>query len=398
MGSGYSPEISRGFLLLGTDILRRDPLFIGMRATHTRSCWRIRFYMDRMWTKRVGKKKARPQKRRLKGEISFSAVRLRLFAAAAVILSILGLTLLSSGSSNRRLMMMSVPMVYAAEPEAPQTPEPAISISRVEIMPDVGEEMRIEVLSPKAQPSIELGGPEPRILIYHTHTTEAYAGTEDSDWRTHDQSKNIVAVGELLTKILREEYGCNVIYDKTDHEPPKLGTAYSRSEVTMKKYKQMYPSLTIFIDVHRDAGKGLVTEINGKRVARLMFVVGTGEGATGTGYKEMPDFESNYALALAVTNKLAEIDEDLPRDIRVKVGRYNQHVSNQCLLLEVGDNENTLEEVLNAVPYFAQALMEVAGNGSPNADPAKAASAAANAVGKKNTAAPTPTPKINWAP
>lgn len=350
--------------------------------------------MDRMWTKRGKKKIGRPQRRRLKGEASFSAVRLRLLAAAAVALSMLGVALLSSGSANRRLMMMSVPMVYAAEPEAPELPEPDISISRVEIMPDVGEEMRIEVLSPKAQPSVELGGPEPRILIYHTHTTEAYAGTEDSDWRTPDQEKNIVAVGELLTKILREEYGCNVIHDKTNHEPPKLSTAYTRSEVTMKRYKQMYPSLTMFIDVHRDAGAGLVTEIDGKRVARLMFVVGTGEGATGTGYKEMPDFESNYSLALAVTNKLAEIDEELPRDVRVKVGRYNQHVSNQCLLLEVGDNKNTLEEVLNAVPYFAQALMEVVGNGKPAADPGKAASAAVNASGSK----PTPVPEINWAP
>ena len=306
----------------------------------------------------------------------------------------LGVALLSSGSANRRLMMMSVPMVYAAEPEAPELPEPDISISRVDIMPEVGEEMRIEVLSPKAPPSVELGGPEPRILIYHTHTTEAYAGTEDSDWRTPDQEKNIVAVGELLAKILREQYGCNVLHDKTNHEPPLLNTAYTRSEVTMKRYKQTYPSLTMFIDVHRDAGKGLVTEIDGKRVARLMFVVGTGEGATGTGYKEMPDFESNYSLALAVTNKLAEIDEGLPRDVRVKVGRYNQHVSNQCLLLEVGDNENTLEEVLNAVPYFAQALMEVVGSGEPAVNPAEAASAAASASGSK----PTPIPEINWAP
>lgn len=325
-------------------------------------------------------------------------------------MSMLGLALLSSGSASRRMMMMAVPMAYAAEPEKPMLPEPVISISRVDIMPDVGEEMRIEVLSPKAQPSVELGGPEPRILIYHTHTTEAYTQTpsskyeESGQWRTHDQSKNIVAVGELLAKILREEYGCNVIHDKTDHEPPKLATSYSRSEVTMKRYKEQYPSLTMFIDVHRDAGGApMVTEIDGKRVARLMFVVGTGEGATGAGFKEMPDFESNYALALAVTNKLAEVDENLPRNVRVKVGRYNQHISNQSLLLEVGDNMNTFEEAMNAIPYFAKALMEVVGSGTPNADPAKAASAAANASGKTTpkpaaTPKPTATPKINWAP
>ena len=361
--------------------------------------------MDRMWTKRGVKNKRKTPKRRLKGETSFSAVRLRLFAAAAVVLSMLGLALLSSGSAGRRMMMMAVPMAYAAEPEKPMLPEPVISISRVDIMPDVGEQMRIEVLSPKAQPSVELGGPEPRILIYHTHTTEAYKEAEENDWRTSDESMNVVALGETLAKILREEYGCNVIHDKTNHEPPLLNTAYSRSEVTMKKYKAMYPSLTMFIDVHRDAGAGLVAEIDGKRVARLMFVVGTGEGATGTGFKEMPDFESNYSLALAVTNKLAEIDENLPRNVRVKVGRYNQHVSNQCLLLEVGDNKNSFEEAMNAVPYFAKALMEVVNSGTPGADPAKAASAAANAVGKvtpKPAATPKPkptaTPKINWAP
>ena len=75
----------------------------------------------------------------------------------------------------------------------------------------------------------------------------------------------------------------------------------------------------------------------------MMFVVGTGEGATGTGFGEKPDFAANYALAKRITEYLAGIDERLVRNIRVKTGRYNQHISDQCLLVEVGGIEAAAE-------------------------------------------------------
>lgn len=310
---------------------------------------------------------------------------------------ILALALLSAGSANERLLTMAIPMAHAVPPPAP-TPTSSISIARVDVDEGVGEAMRIEVLSPEVLPSVELGGPEPRILIYHTHNTEAYTQTdtytykESGDWRTYDEGCSVIAVGELLAKILREQYGCNVIHDKTDHEPPKLDTAYSRSVVTMKNYKKQYPSLTMFIDVHRDAGGNhMYATIDGKKVARLMFVVGTGEGATGTGFAQMPDFESNYALALSITNRLAQKDEDLVRNVRVKTGRYNQHISSQCLLVEVGDNINTLEEALNAIPYLARAIIESTQEGGTA--PAMAAGTA-----KPSASKATPTPELRWAP
>lgn len=49
------------------------------------------------------------------------------------------------------------------------------------------------------------------------------------------------------------------------------------------------------------------------------------------------------------------------RNIRVKTGRYNQHISDQCLLVEVGHNANTLEQALNAVEYLAEAIAQVGG-------------------------------------
>ncbi len=211
----------------------------------------------------------------------------------------------------------------------------------------------------------------PRVLIYHTHTTEAYLSYggdtyEASDkWRTKDETKNVVAVGELLTKLLSEQYGIAVIHDTTNHEPPKLSSSYSRSLLTMQAYREQYPTIEYFIDVHRDDyGKGVSDEpqdyvkIDGKETARLMFVVGTGAGATGAGFGEMPDFSSNQAFALDVTNRLQKVSKGLTRDVRIKTGRYNQHVSSHCLLVEVGHIANTLSQALTAVPYLARAVAE----------------------------------------
>ncbi len=97
-------------------------------------------------------------------------------------------------------------------------------------------------------------------------------------------------------------------------------------------------------------------EIGGKRVARMMFVVGTGQGVTGVGWKERPQWQQNYQLALDITDELNSICPTLGKPVRVKTGRYNQHMSSRAMLIEVGHNKNTLEEALNAMPYFAQAI------------------------------------------
>lgn len=243
---------------------------------------------------------------------------------------------------------------------------------------DVDESVRIELINSGKEQTGEfsLAGEEPTVLIYHTHNTEAYTKTKQysyvnsGDWRTEDNTRNVVAVGEELARLLREEYGINVIHDTSDHERPSLKTAYSRSLKTMERYKKEYPSLTLFIDLHRDAytAEGENTDyvtIDGKRIARIMFVVGTGE----TGVAEddpKPDFNSNYALAKRICENLSKHDERFVRNIRVKTGRYNQHVSPQCLLVEVGHNANTLEEALGAMPYLAKAIADSTGINTPN--------------------------------
>ena len=201
------------------------------------------------------------------------------------------------------------------------------------------------------------------IVIYHTHTTEAYFPTESSPyrqtsrWRTADSERSVVAVGERLKTILERDYGFSVIHDTTDHEPPKLATAYERSEQTMRAYREQYPSIEVFIDLHRDAYGSEPKEptdfvtVNGEQLARLMFVVGHGEA-----YEDKPFYETNRRFAERITDYLADVDPNLVRPIREKTGRYNQHIGAYCLLVEVGHNANTLEQALASVPYLAEGI------------------------------------------
>ena len=233
----------------------------------------------------------------------------------------------------------------------------------------ISEKIKIEISNLKNE-DLELsplkGKTEPTILIYHTHTLEAYKQVdppyvEKGAWRTEDPNQSVIRVGTELTNLL-ENYGYSVIHDTTNHEPPKLSTAYDRSLLTMQKNLKEYPSLRLFIDLHRDAYDTNskvhdVVQIDGKDVARVMFVVGTGERYPET--EPRPNWKENYKLALKITNELNSVCKNFARDIRVKTGRYNQQVGDMCLLIEVGHNANTLQEALNAIPYVARCIDKV---------------------------------------
>lgn len=271
-------------------------------------------------------------------------------------------SVLTTALPSYRVLLNTVPLTVIHEPAAGTQREPSrLSVMEVETIYDSVE--TVAAITPSEQ------GPE--ILIYHTHATEAYLQTpenqyvESGDWRTKEEGQSVVAVGALLAKLLEDTYGRAVLHDKTNHEPPKLSTAYSRSLAMMQTYQNTYPSLRVYIDIHRDAYSSAdisnnepkdFVSIDGQQVARIMFVVGTGKGATGAGFSEMPDFDANYGFASAITEALRAKDTRLTRDIRIKTGRYNQHLSPRSLLVEVGHNANTLEQALAAVPYLAGAI------------------------------------------
>ncbi len=213
----------------------------------------------------------------------------------------------------------------------------------------------------------------PTILIYHTHATEAflqdedYTYTESSEWRTEDNEKNIVHVGEMLKTEL-EAIGYNVIHDTANVEPPELTSAYSRSLEVMKKYE----GVDIYIDLHRNAAdvntvQNNTVTLDGKTCAKMFFVVGTGIGTYEGEYDTAPDWRANYKFAASVMHEMPAVAPGMMKPIRTKVGRYNQHMG-MCLLLEIGNNANTMEEILNALPYFTKAFSETVRFGGKGQD------------------------------
>lgn len=247
----------------------------------------------------------------------------------------------------------------AVSPEQAHSPAPTATQEAgfvIELVRD-GEEAGLAAQSP-------LG----RVLIYHTHTYEAFEQTEadpyqeTEQWRTRDEKHNMVRVGEELASLLRG-MGVEVVHDTTAFEPPELAGSYTRSLEMLKRRKAMGESYDLYLDLHRDAyiasqpGPNAVSVGDGS-MARIMMLVGKGEGQTAEGFEEKPQWQDNLLIAQRITDALNSQVSGLGKEVRMKSGRFNQHIAVGCLLIEVGNNRNTLQEALAAMPYLADAISQ----------------------------------------
>lgn len=211
----------------------------------------------------------------------------------------------------------------------------------------------------------KIDGNTPQILILHTHATESYTAegvnvysTDKSD-RSLSTRENVVRVGEAMAEVFRER-GIKVIHDTTLHDHPNFNGSYSNSLKTVEKYKERYPDICMVIDVHRDAyiyedgsKAKFVSEINGKKVAQLMFVVGTDSGGL-----EHPDWRENMKLAIKLQNKISKKYPTLMRGINLRKERFNGHTTNGSLIVEVGSSGNTLSEAIAGATYGAEEIAD----------------------------------------
>lgn len=196
----------------------------------------------------------------------------------------------------------------------------------------------------------------PRVLIVHTHGTEAYSdSTPDGTTRTADKDKNVVRVGAELAELLNL-YGIPTLHSETMHDEISYITSYSSSKKEVQKLLALHPSIKYVIDVHRDAipddGENRVkpvARIGGESTAQLMLVVGTNAGGG-----DHPGYVQNLTVAAHLQKKMNETYPGLARPINVRNAIFNQNVCSGAFLLEVGSDGNTLEEALAAVRLFAR--------------------------------------------
>ena len=118
------------------------------------------------------------------------------------------------------------------------------------------------------------------------------------------------------------------------------------------------------IDLHRDGvseDKHLVTEVNGKPTAKIMFFNGLSR-TTQNGditYLPNPYIQDNLAFSLQLALKAKEYYPDWMRTIYLRGYRYNLHLRPKALLVECGAQTNTVEEEMNAMEPLADILNKV---------------------------------------
>ncbi|WP_291636279.1 stage II sporulation protein P [Clostridium sp.] len=202
-----------------------------------------------------------------------------------------------------------------------------------------------------------LNNAKPEILIYHSHTCEAYL-TSDKDTLTNssmDQTRNVCAVGDVIEEELEKNYGIAVIHDKTVHDKGVYDNAYKKSGVTLDKYLKQYGDFKLIIDLHRDsvAKNAVTTKLNGEDVAKYMFVVTTSN----------PRYAKQKKLIdsmIGISNKLYP---DLIRSNQIHAYQrgmdfYSQDKSDNAVMFEVGSYTNTIQEAKNTGKYLARIIAE----------------------------------------
>ena len=190
---------------------------------------------------------------------------------------------------------------------------------------------------------LEKNPEQPQILIYHTHSQEGFADSVEGDTST-----TVIGVGDYLAQLLQERYGYQVLHitDTFDIVDGQLdrSAAYNYAEPVISQALQEHPTIEVVIDLHRDGvdeSKHLVTEVNGKPTAQVMFFNGlsrTNQNGE-ISYLPNPYIEDNLAFSFQLEYLAKQYYPEYTRCIYLKGYRYNLHLKPRSLLLEVGTDE-----------------------------------------------------------
>ncbi|MEE1280147.1 MAG: stage II sporulation protein P [Oscillospiraceae bacterium] len=218
----------------------------------------------------------------------------------------------------------------------------------------------------KQNPTIKLKEGKPQVLIYHTHSTESYEMQDlgyyekGSSARTTDERYNMIRVGDEIAAQL-EKAGIEVIHIRELYDYPSYNGAYNRSAETVKKYLEKYPSITVTLDIHRDAIEQAdgtrvkpTATVNGKKAAQVMIIAGVDDGTM-----DFPKWRENMKFASALQRQMEQSFSGLTRAAMVCHRRYNMYLTTNSLLIEVGGHANTLDEAIFSGEMIGKSLVDV---------------------------------------
>ena len=217
-----------------------------------------------------------------------------------------------------------------------------------------------DILKPKDfleyNATIDKSQPGPHILIYHTHSQEAFIDSVPGD-----KSTTIVGVGEKLTELLREEYGYEVYHHTGEYDIDTRDDAYAKAAPALEEILEQYPQIQVIIDLHRDGvdeSRHLVAEWEGRQIAQFMFFNGLSylNSKGSIDYLPNPYLQGNLALSFQATVTANEYYPGLARRTYLNGYRYNMHYREKTMLIELGAQTNTVNEVMSACEPLAHIL------------------------------------------
>lgn len=217
-----------------------------------------------------------------------------------------------------------------------------------------------ELLGKDLRIDLSTGGS--KILIYHTHSQETFA---DSD---NDPATSIVGIGRYLTEILNNKYKIPTmhhegVYDLINGKLDR-SEAYEFAKHEVEQILAENPSIEVVIDLHRDGVADtthLVTEINGKPTAQIMFFNGLSRTRVNGDLVGManPYLQDNLAFSLQMKIAAETKYPGFARRNYLRGYKYNMDLMPRMLLIEAGAQTNTVEEMRNAMEVLADLLNSV---------------------------------------
>lgn len=198
----------------------------------------------------------------------------------------------------------------------------------------------------------------PQILLYHTHSQEGFV-----DSTPGAEEDTIVGAGEILAEYL-EGYGFQVYHHKEKYDVESRDYAYSNALPKIEQLLKDNPGIKVVIDLHRDAvgeNTKLITEVQGRDTAKVMFFNGLGRTKNNgeISYLKNPYLQENLAFSFQMKMACDEYYPGFARNIYLRAYRYNMHLCPKTLLIELGAQTNTKEEIENALGPLAHVLSMV---------------------------------------
>lgn len=234
----------------------------------------------------------------------------------------------------------------APSPSSPfeQTPEPETS-------PDVG--------NPNADDERRAEGRKV-VFIYHSHNRESFFPELKPGQKDANSDKiNITLVGKRLAGQF-EKRGLGSVHSPKDYASTVQGYnwnySYKYSMQTVRQAMTSHKELRFFFDIHRDSQrrKKTTATIKGKDYAQVYFIIG----------HRNPQWRENEDFANQIHERLEKDYPGLSRGVWGKTaangnGEYNQSVSPESVLLEIGGVDNTLQECFRTVDVLADVIAEL---------------------------------------